>query len=214
MRIAVIGATGTIGSRITKEAVARGHQVTAVQRGLLKPAIPLDQVRHMRGDALDPKSLVGALQGQDAIVCAVSPRNPPGHNTLPRAARSLLAASRETGVRRLVVVGGASSLEVAPGVRLFDSPDFPAAYRAEAKEGIDALEVYRREGHGVDWTFVSPPAIIQPGERKGKYKLGKDQLLTAADGQSHISAEDYAIAIVDILEKGLGKGERVAVCWP
>lgn len=212
MRIAVLGATGTLGSRIVAEAVRRGHQVTGVHR---QPgAADGSMVRWARGDATDPKSLLGALQGQDAVICAVSPRNPPGHNILPRTARALLAASRQSGVRRVVVVGGAGSLLVGPGVRLLDTPGFPEAHRPEAMEHVLALEVYRKEGHGVDWTFVSPPAHIAPGERRGVYQLGKDELLVGADGQSRISAEDYAIAVLDVLEQGIGRGERIAVAWP
>lgn len=214
LRLVLFGAGGMVGSRIAREALGRGHHVTAVQRN--PGGLDLDG-RHLmtvEGDATDAESVARLSKGADAVVSAVSPRNPPGADTLPRAARALLAGVRKAGVRRLVVVGGAGSLTVGPSTMLLDSPGFPEAYKPEAREHLEALHVFRREGQGVDWTFVSPPPAIAPGERTGKYQVGQDALLTGADGQSHISAEDYAVALVDELEKGANKGRRMAVAWP
>ena len=113
---------------------------------------------------------------------------------------------------RVVVVGGAGSLEVAPGVRLVDTPDFPEEWKAEALQHADALEVYRTVDD-LDWTLVSPAAFIHPGERTGHYRLGGDQLLTNNDGNSEISAEDYAIAIADVVEEDDHKRQRVTAAW-
>ena len=112
----------------------------------------------------------------------------------------LLAAVRESGVKRYFVVGGAGSLEVAPGRKLIDTPEFPAAYKAEAGKGGEFLDLLRQSAGDLDWTFLSPSAMFVPGERTGKFRLGKDQLLTNEKGSS-ISFEDYAIAAVDELEK-------------
>jgi uncharacterized protein len=214
LRIVLFGAGGMVGTRIAKEALSRGHHVVAVQRN--PGGLDLDgkHVMTVQGDATDARSVAGLAKGADAVVSAVSPRNPPGAGTLPKAAKALLDGTRKAGVRRLVVVGGAGSLSVGPSTRLIDSPEFPAEYKPEAQEHVDALHVYRSEGQGVDWTFVSPPAMIQPGPRTGKYQVGQDNLLTAKDGQSHISAEDYAVALVDELEKGANKGRRMTVAWP
>jgi putative NADH-flavin reductase len=214
LRLVLFGAGGMVGSRIAKEALARGHHVTAVQRS--PGGLDLDgkHVMTVEGDATDPGSVARLAKGADAVVSAVSPRNPPGAGTLPRAARALLEGVRRAGVRRLVVVGGSGSLSVGPSTMLLDSPGFPEAYKPEAHEHLEALHVFRREGQGVDWTFVSPPAAVAPGERTGKYQVGQDNLLVATDGQSHISAEDYAVALVDELEKGANKGRRMTVAWP
>lgn len=214
LRLVLFGAGGMVGSRIAREALARGHHVTAVQRS--PGGLDLDgkHVMTVEGDATDPGSVARLAKGADAVVSAVSPRNPPGADTLPRAARALLEGVRRAGVKRLVVVGGAGSLSVGPSTMLLDSPGFPEAYKPEAREHLEALHVLRREGQGVDWTFVSPPAGFQPGKRTGKYQVGQDALLTASDGQSHISMEDYAVALVDELEKGANKGKRMTVAWP
>jgi putative NADH-flavin reductase len=127
-------------------------------------------------------------------------------------AQSLIEGAARAGVQRLIVVGGAGSLEVAPGVRLVDTPEFPDEFRAEALEGAESLEIYRRSD-GLEWTYVSPAAYIHPGERMGRYRLGGDQLLVAENGTSEISAKDYAIAIADLLEGGDHSRERVSVAW-
>jgi uncharacterized protein len=109
-------------------------------------------------------------------------------------------------------VGGAGSLEVAPGTRLMDTPDFPAEFKAEAGQGADALAFFQSLSD-LDWAYVSPAAFIHPGERTEHYRLGGDQLLVDENGNSEISAEDYAIAIADLLEQGAHPRERVAVAW-
>jgi putative NADH-flavin reductase len=114
--------------------------------------------------------------------------------------RKVVSAMKKAGVNRLLVVGGAGSLEIAPGVALIDTPSFPEAYKPEAGAGRDFLNALRNE-HELNWTFLSPSAMLMPGERTGKYRTGKDQLLTGPDGQSRISMEDYAIAMVDELER-------------
>jgi putative NADH-flavin reductase len=128
-------------------------------------------------------------------------------------ARAVIAGAKQVGIERLIAVGGASSLEVEPGVRLFDAPGFPEAYKAEAREGIDSLDVYRNESGDLDWTFISPAAEIGPGERTGKYRTGGDQLLTDKSGRSFISYEDYAAALVDELESGRNRRRRMAVAY-
>jgi putative NADH-flavin reductase len=197
MKIVVFGPTGMIGSRITTELEQRGHHVTGASRTA-------------GADITSPKSVAATADGADAVISAVSARGV--DHTLADVARSLIAGAREAGVRRVVVVGGAGSLEVAPGVRLVDTPDFPEEWKAEALQHAEALEVYRAVDD-LDWTFVCPAAFIHPGERTGHYRLGGDQLLTTNDGNSEISAEDYAIAIADLVEQDDHTRQRVTAAW-
>ncbi|MCA1819593.1 MAG: NAD(P)H-binding protein [Thermoplasmatota archaeon] len=208
LRIALFGAGGMVGSRILAEAVARGHAVTAIQRHPFPARSPL--VRPEAGDVTDAAAVARLLRGHHAAVSAVAP--PAGDvRMLSEVARNLLAAARTTGVRRLVVVGGAGSLEVAPGLALVDTPAFPENWKWIGNAHREALAVYRAEGKGVDWTFVSPPAMLTPGSRSGAYRVGADQLLKDGKGASAISAEDYAVAVMDEVEHGRYKGRRMTV---
>jgi putative NADH-flavin reductase len=197
MKIVVFGSTGMIGSRIVTELEQRGHEVIGASRA-------------SGTDVTDPASVAAAVTGADAVVSAVAARGV--DYTLRDVARSLVDGLRRAGVTRLVVVGGAATLEVAPGVRLLDTPDFPDEYKAEAGQGADALAFYQSISD-LDWTYVSPAAFIHPGERTGRYRLGTDQLLVDENGNSEISAEDYAIAIADLLEQGAHPRSRVGVAW-
>jgi putative NADH-flavin reductase len=216
MRIVLFGATGNIGRRIVDEALQRGHTVTGVVRDPEKVKSPDPRVRLVKGDATDPESVANVVRGADVIISAISPRpNPRGRAapSLAQAAKALLEGARKAGVKRLLVVGGAGSLEVTPGKRLMDAPGFPAAYKPEAQEGADSLDVYRREGSGVDWTFLSPAAEIGPGSRTGRYRSTDDQFLADPQGHSRISYEDYAMALVDELERPKHKGKRFGVAY-
>ncbi len=189
-KVALIGASGNAGSRILKELSDRGHTVTGIARNTSKIA-SLPHVTAHKGDVFDKDGLVALLKGHDAVISAV-------HFTASDP-DLLISAVREAGVKRYLVVGGAGSLEVAPGQRLIDQPDFPEAYREEASRG--ALFLDKLKGIAdLDWTFLSPSALFVPGTRTGTFRLGKDTLLTHEKGSS-ISFEDYAIALVDELEK-------------
>jgi putative NADH-flavin reductase len=216
MKIVLFGATGNIGQRIVAEALRRGHSVTGVVRDPEKVSSPDPRVPLVQGDATDAESVARVARGADAIVSAISPRPTPrgrGAPSLSKAAKALLAGAKQANVKRVIVVGGAGSLEVAPGTRLMDAPGFPDAYKPEAKEGADSLAVYRSEGAGVDWTFLSPAAEIGPGERTGKYRTTLDQFLTDMQGHSRISFEDYAVALVDELERPKHRGARFGVAY-
>jgi len=200
-KVALIGASGFIGSRLLAELSARGHAVTAITRNPEKVAA-LPGVTAVKGDVFDKDGLAELIAGHDAVISAV-------HFTASDP-QILLAAVKQSGVKRYLVVGGAGSLEVAPGVKLFDTPEFPAIYLDEARKGGVFLELLQQE-QGLDWTSLSPSALIQPGERTGKFRLGTDQLLVDAKGNSSISAEDYAIALVDELEKPAHSRRRFTV---
>lgn len=189
MIVAVLGASGNAGSEITRELARRGHSVRAIARH--PDRIPTgDGIVAVAGDAHDPTALAEHLAGVDAVISALH---------FDVIADTLLAALRQAGVGRLLVTGGAASLEVAPGQRLIDSPDFPAAWRDIAMGGIAFLDALRGVTD-IDWTFFSPAAMIEPGPRTGHYRLGTDMLVTDDAGVSRISFADYAIAMVDELE--------------
>ena len=190
MKVVLIGASGQAGNRLLAELTRRGHQVTGVARHPERIAAG-PGVTAKKGDVFDKAGLVALIKGHDAAISAV-------HFT-DSDPKLLIEAVKEAGVKRYFVVGGAGSLEVAPGVKLFDTPEFPAAYKAEAKKGGEFLDLLRKE-KDLDWTLLSPSALFVAGERTGKFRLGKDQLLTNDKGSS-ISFEDYAIAAVDELEK-------------
>jgi putative NADH-flavin reductase len=200
MSIAFIGASGNAGSRILKELSDRGHQVTAIARHPEKIA-QLPGVTPVKGDANDEAALAALLRGHDTVISAV-------HFTASDAS-VLIGAVKTAGAKRYLVVGGAGSLEAAPGVALVDTPDFPQAYKAEALAGAEFLDLLRKEPT-LDWTFLSPSAMFVPGERTGKFRLGTDQLLTNEHGSS-ISFEDYAIAFVDEIEKPAHSRQRFTV---
>jgi putative NADH-flavin reductase len=183
-----------VGSRILAELVRRGHQVTAVVRNPAK--IIAAGVRVLKGDVTDAASVAQTAKGADAAISAYAP--PKGEEpTLSAATYALLEGLQAAGVSRLIVVGGAGSLKVG-GVQLVDAPGFPEAYRDIAMAHRDLLPIL--EESTLDWTCLSPAAIIEPGERTGKFRLGTTDLVADEKGQSRISAEDYAFALADELE--------------
>ena len=190
IKLAVLGASGRAGSEITKELASRGHSVLAIAR---KPeAIPTGAgVMAVQGDASDADALADLIRGSDVVVSAL-------HFDVP--AETLLAALKTAGVPRLLVTGGAASLEVAPGVRLIDTPEFPEEWKVFAQGGIAFLDALRSETD-IDWTFFSPAAVIEEGPRLDYFRLGTDQLVTDDKGESRISFADYAIAMVDEVEQ-------------
>ena len=201
MKIAVIGASGNAGSRITTELARRGHSVTAIARHPEKIASGAN-VTPTRGDVMDQAGLARLLAGHDAAISSV--------HFLASDPAKLIAAAKESKVGRYLVVGGAGSLEVAPGVRLVTTPGFPVAYKAEAEQGAAFLDLLRAEKE-LNWTFLSPSALFTAGERTGKFRLGIDQLLTSADGKSSISFEDFAVALADEIERPAHIRQRFTV---
>ena len=191
MRIAVVGASGNAGSRITAELARRGHLVTAIARNPEKIAAQAN-VTAKKGDVLDRAGLAQLLAGHDAAISSV--------HFLDSDPAKLIGAVSDSKVGRYVVVGGAGSLEVAPGVRLVTTPGFPAQYKAEAEKGAAFLDLLGAEKK-LNWTFLSPSALFTAGERTGKFRLGTDQLLAASDGKSWISFEDFAVALADEIER-------------
>ncbi len=211
MKIAVFGATGWIGGTIANEALSRGHHVTAIVRDPARLQITHEHLNTVVGDAANPDSIAAAVAGHDAVVASISGRRDSHPAVVPEAAQALLQGLPRAGVKRLVWVGGASSLEVAPGLRLVDTPEFPDDWKVEALPQVEALEIFRSSDSEVDWSFFSPAAMIEPGQRTGIFRLGGDQLITDEKGNSRISVEDYAVALINELENPAHSRKRFTV---
>lgn len=216
MKIVLFGPGGNVGQRIVAEALNRGHEVIGVAREPQHVSSVDKRVRLVKGDATDAASVAQVAAGADAIINSISPR--PGSNGKPpssmtTAARSLIGGAKRAGVKRVVIVGGAGSLEVAPGLQLVDAPTFPEPYKPEALAHREALAVYRSEANDLDWLYISPPIMFEPGPRTGKYRTGGDQVLFNDKNESRISIEDYAVAVVDELEKPKSSRKRTTVAY-
>ena len=212
MKIALIGATGFVGSAVLAELLGRGHQVTVLARDPAKLA-PAAGLTVLKADAQNEADVSQAVQNQDAVVSAYNPgwSVPDLHDQFLRGARAIVAGVKASGVKRLLVVGGAGSLFVAPGVQLVDTPEFPAEWKQGALAARQAMTELQTES-SLEWTFVSPPVFLEPGERTGHYRLGGDEPLQAATGgPARVSSADLAVAIVDELEKGRHVRQRFTV---
>ncbi|GGR87810.1 3-beta hydroxysteroid dehydrogenase [Streptomyces aureoverticillatus] len=205
MKITVIGATGMVGSRVTDEAARRGHTVTAVSRRLAAPRSFPETVDPVAADVTDPDTLRPLLAAADAAVLTIRPA-PGSEATLAPATTGVLDVAAATGTR-LLVVGGAGPLRSPdrPDLLVADNPVYvPAEWRRIAAASTEQLRACERHP-GAKWTFLSPPAILEPGERTGTYRSGTDTLLVGPDGRSRISAEDLAIGVLDELEAPSGR---------
>lgn len=201
MKVAHIGSTGKVGSKIRDELVRRGHTVTAISRHPEKtPAHKGVVAAH--GDVTDPDALAAVVRGHEAVISSAP--------FSPGTSAKVLDAVRKSGVKRYIAVGGAGSLEVAPGKMLKDTPAIPPEWLPTINEGAELLRLLKSDQQ-LDWSYFSPAALIGPGERTGKFRLGKDQLITGADGKSAISYDDYAIALVDELEKSQHIRQRFTI---
>jgi uncharacterized protein len=214
VKIAIIGATGFVGSQILNEALSRGHEVTAIVRRVDKmpehPALTGKAV-----DIMDVDALAAALAGHEAVIAAFNAdRTLPGDvfERMVDGAKAIIAATKKAGVKRLLAVGGAGSLLVAPGQQLIDSPDFPPAWKAGAGGTREFLYLLKEES-AFEWTFLSPAAMLQPGERTGTFRLGGDELLLDDKGECRISTADYAVAMIDELEEPRNSGQRFSVAY-
>jgi len=201
MKIALIGATGFVGSAILKEALDRGHEVTAIVR-IPDTLTPHEKLRPMKGDVYNEAEIFRLVVGADAVISAFNPgwSNPDIYSQQVKGARSIINGVKKAGVKRLLFVGGAGSLEVTSGVQSVDMPGFPAEYKQGALATREALNMLRKETD-LEWSFLAPSADLFPGPRTGTFRLGTDQLLTNAQGESRISVEDYAMAMIDEVEK-------------
>lgn len=211
MKIALIGATGFVGSAILKEALDRGHEVTAIVRDPEKLK-PHPKCRPLKGDVYKSDEVARLVASHEVVISAFNPgwTNPDIYNLQVKGTRSIIDGVKQAGIRRLLFVGGAGSLEVKPGVQSVDLPEFPAEYKQGALATREALNLLRKEP-SLEWSFLAPSADLSPGERTGKFRLGTDQLLRDTNGESRISVEDYAVAMIDEMEKPKNIRQRFTV---
>lgn len=201
MKLAIIGASGFVGSAILKEALDRGHEVTAIARHPEKVK-PHPTLRALKGDINNEDEVARLVAGHEVVISAFNPgwNNPDIYNQQVKGSRAIIDGVKKAGVKRLLFVGGAGSLEVRPGVQSVDLPEFPAEYKQGALATREALNMLRKEAR-LEWSFLSPSAELFPGQRTGSFRLGMDQLIRDANGTSRISVEDYAMAMVNEVEK-------------
>lgn len=217
MKIALLGATGFVGSALLFEALRRSHDVTAVVRNPArleeKPGLTA-----IRGDVNDSAYLASIIAGHDALISAFNPGWTPGtpkpemYDEQVRGTTAIIAAAKTAHVKRVLWVGGAGGLEVAPGVMVIDTPDFPEWIKPGSRATSAALEALRNEPE-LEWSFLAPAAVLERGERTGKFRLGGDQLLVDSKGESRISVQDYAVAMIDELEKPQHVRQRFSVAY-
>jgi uncharacterized protein len=210
MKLIMFGPTGTIGSRILNEALQRGHQVTAITRDPSRFSVSHNNLTVVAGNALDPISVTNLVRGYDAVLSSIGPGGSSAE-TIVKAAQALTVGLSQTGIRRLIVVGGAGTLEVAPGLLLVDAPNFVEEYRPLAVAHLEAYNLYKASN--LDWSFVCPAGEIAPGNRTGHFQVGADRLLVNEQGESRISAEDYAIAFMDEVEQPKYIHHRMTVAY-
>jgi uncharacterized protein len=207
MHIALYGATGKSGSRILTELLSRGHEVTAIVRDPAKLAVQ-PGLTVVRGDVSSAEAIASKIKGEDAVVSAYAPPADDTDQLLP-VTKNFIAAAKLAGTPRILIVGGAGSLEVAPGVTVIESGHLPAPWMPIAVSHANALELLKKSD--INWTYFSPAGFFEPGERTGKFRLGKDALIANEKGESRISLEDYAIALVDELEAPKNERARFTI---
>lgn len=213
MKLVLFGATGHIGHAILDQALARGHGVTAIVRDTGRLKAKHERLHVVEGAVEESSLWLAYAKHADAVIAAISPRRNGNADTLSNAAQTLLDTLDGTGLKRLLWVGGAGSLEVAPGVKVIDDPHFPDAWKPEAQAQARALDVFRSSKANVDWTFVSQAALIEDGEHTGHYRVGGDQLLVDGQGVSRISVPDYAAALLDQLDHTDTFRKRITVAY-
>lgn len=209
MKIALIGATGHIGSRILKEALNRGHEITAIVRDPSKLAYNSPALKIVQGDIFDPDQISEVVKNSEVVISAFGP-GMSDTDKLVKATKALINAIKASGKLRLIAVGGAGSLEVGDGMLLVETPEFPSEWKAIAEAHKEALALYEKE-IGLDWTNISPSAMIEPGNRTGIFRISTNKLLIDKKGTSKISMEDFAVAILNEVENPKFRKTRFTV---
>lgn len=209
MKVAIIGASGFIGSAILNEALSRGHDITAIVRNPEKVTVSNPRLNVKKGDVIKEEELVSLLKGNEAVISAYSAND---SSTYVKAITAIINATKKAGITRLLAVSGAGSLEVKPGVKLLDTPEFPAEWKDGATATRDAFDVIKQVTD-LDWSVLSPAMVIEPGPRTGIFRLGKDQVLFNDKGESKISTADFAVALLDELERPAHIKQRFTLAY-
>ncbi|PZR28691.1 MAG: histidine kinase [Citrobacter freundii] len=217
MKVALIGASGFVGSHLLKELLDRGHHVTAIVRHPEKITVENPLLNKVKGDVMNVEETAKTLKGHDVVISSYNPGwdRPNIYQEFLDGAQAIQQAVKESGVKRYITIGGAGSLFVAPGVQLVDTPQFPAEWKPGALAAREYLNIIQQEKE-LDWTFVSPAIEMHQGTagtRKGVYRSGKDNPVFDENGRSVISVEDLSVAIVDEAEKPAHIRERFTVAW-
>jgi len=213
VKLALIGATGWIGSHVLREARERGHDVTAVLRHPGREVSLPAEIPVTFADVKDREALATGIEGHDAVISAY--RAPPDRpEELVTAARALIGAARDVGISRIVWIGSTATLKVpGAGIDIVDLPQFPEDWKPSGLAHRDSLRLFREEGQGLNWTHISLPRSVQDGDRTGTYRVGGEELLLDEKGESQISTEDLAVAILDSLESSEHVAERITVAY-
>lgn len=209
MKVAIIGASGFIGSAILNEALSRGHDITAIVRNPEKVTVSNPRLNVKKGDVIKEEELISLLKGNEAVISAYSAND---SSSYVKAITAIINATKKAGITRLLAVSGAGSLEVKPGVQLLDTPEFPAEWKDGATATRDAFDVIKQVTD-LDWSVLSPAMVIEPGVRTGVFRLGKDQVLFNDKGESKISTADFAVALLDELERPAHIKQRFTLAY-
>lgn len=211
--VVIIGASGFVGTAIVEEALTRGYQVKGIVRNPEKVTISNPNLKLIKADIMDAESLTELLKGEESVISAYNPgwTNPEIYDDTLKGYTSILKAAKNAGVKRLLIVGGAGSLYVAPNVRVMDTSTFPQEILPGVKGLAKVLTDFLLPEKDIDWVFFSPAGNIFPGERTAKFRLGKDDLIVDNDGNSNISVQDYAVAMIDELENAKHHQERFTI---
>ena len=211
--VVLIGASGFVGTAILNELLNRGHKVTAIVRDPTKVTASNPNLKVVQADVTDTDVLIEASKGKDAVISAYNPgwKNPNIYEETLKNYPLIVDSVKKAGVERLLIVGGAGTLFYAPGKMVMDADDIPAKLLPGIKSlGEFYLNTLLKE-NDIDWIFLSPAANMTPGERTGKFRIGKDDLVVGVNGDSNISVEDYAVAMVDELEQKHHHKERFTI---
>ena len=212
-RIALIGASGFVGSALLKESLKRGHSVTAIVRHPEKITLNDPNLQIIQGDVLSEQSIPDVIKGVDVVISAYNPgwTNPNISQETTAAYQSIISCVKKAKIPRLLIVGGAGSLYVAPEKRVMDTGVIPESYLPAVESLANVLYDLQKNEKELDWAYFSPAGNIEPGERTGKFRLGKDQLMVDKDGKSNISVEDYAVAMLDEVDSPVHHRERFTI---
>jgi uncharacterized protein len=213
MKLTIFGSSGWIGGAVTREALHRGHLVLAVVRDPSRLQLEHSHLTQIVGDVTDSDFVANVISQHDAVTASIRGRRNDDHNVIYKAACSLLSALPRVGIKRLIWVGDAGCLNVEPGVRLVDTPEYPDEFKEEGLAQAEVLELFRKSTDSVDWSYVSPPAVIEHGQGSGHYRIGNDMLLKDDQGESRIAVEDYAAALLDELENPMHIRERFTIAY-
>lgn len=211
--VVIIGASGFVGTAIVEEALTRGYLVKGIVRNPEKVTISNPNLKLIKADIMDAESLTELLKGEESVISAYNPgwTNPEIYDDTLKGYTSILKAAKNADVKRLLIVGGAGSLYVAPNVRVMDTSTFPQEILPGVKGLAKVLTDFLLPEKDIDWVFFSPAGNIFPGERTAKFRLGKDDLIVDNDGNSNISVQDYAVAMIDELENANHHQERFTI---